>query len=187
VRRFDRCRAVWVIPLVTALLGAAFAPATAEEKKKAPKAPDFTAKNLQGKSVTLSDLLKNGPVLLDFWTTYCKPCKLELPELDRLHRTYRDKGFQVVAIAQDCTKTCKKVKPYVRQRKYEMIVLLDTNKKVGNKYSVRAHPTSFLIDTDGSIVHFAQGYNKGDEKELEELVRGLLGLEAEENSSEEES
>ena len=182
MKRSDRCRtALWIL-LVMALMGGRALPAGAEENE-APKAPDFTAKDLEGKSVTLSELLKSGPVLLDFWTTYCKPCKLELPELDRLHRTYREKGLQVVAIAQDCTKTVKLVKPYVQQRKYEMIVLLDTNKKIGNQYSVRAHPTSFLIDTNGLIVHFAQGYNRGDEKNLEELVRGLLGLEAEASGS----
>lgn len=184
MRRVDTIRIVLLGLSAIMLLCFSTADGIAEEKK-APQAPDFTAKNLKGKSVKLSDLLKEGPVLLDFWTTYCKPCKLELPELDRLHRTYREKGFNVVAIAQDDTKTVKKVKPYVKQRKYEMIVLLDSNKEVGNRYSVRAHPTSFLIDTDGSIVHFAQGYNKGDEKELEALVRGLLGLEAETECSDE--
>ena len=126
MRHIDHRQVILVTLVVTAFIGACVWPSAAEEKE-APKAPDFTAKNLQGKSVTLSDLLESGPVLLDFWTTYCKPCKLELPELDRLHRTYREDGFRVVAIAQDCTKTVKKVKPYVRQRKYEMIVLLDTN------------------------------------------------------------
>jgi peroxiredoxin len=137
---------------------------------------NFSAKNLQGETIQLSALLEKGPVLLDFWTTYCKPCKLELPELDRLHRTYRDQGFSVVAISQDDPKTLPRVKPYVEQRKFEMLVLVDPNKEVGNKLNVRLHPTSFLVAKDGSVVHFAQGYRPGDEKELESKVRELLGM-----------
>lgn len=149
-----------------------------------PKVADFSAKDLQGKTVRLADLLKQGPVLLDFWTTYCKPCKLELPELDRLHRAYREKGFSVVAISQDDPKTMRAVKPYVEQRKFEMLVLLDPNKEVGNKLNVRLHPTSFLVGQDGSVVHFAQGYSPGDEKALEGKVREMLGLGAGEGDSE---
>jgi peroxiredoxin len=149
-----------------------------------PKVADFSAKDLQGKSVRLADLLKKGPVLLDFWTTYCKPCRLELPELDRLHRTYRDKGFTVVAISQDDPKTMRAVKPYVEQRKFEMVVLLDPDKAVGNKLNVRLHPTSFLVGQDGSVVSFAQGYSPGDERALEGKVRELLGLGAGEGDSE---
>jgi len=65
------------------------------------KAPDFTAKDLQGKEVKASELLKKGPILVDFWTTWCGPCKREMPELDKLHKKYRDRGFSVVAISQD--------------------------------------------------------------------------------------
>jgi peroxiredoxin len=149
-----------------------------------PKVGDFSAKDLQGKTVRLSELLKKGPVLLDFWTTYCKPCKLELPELDRMHRAYRDMGFTVVAISQDDPKTMRAVKPYVEQRKFEMLVLLDPEKQVGNKLNVRLHPTSFLVGQDGSVVHFAQGYSPGDEKALEGKVREMLGLGAGEGDSE---
>jgi peroxiredoxin len=163
----------------------AFGAAEADEEGK-PQAPDFTAKNLAGKKVQLSDLLKEGPVLIDFWTTWCKPCMLELPELDRIHRTYAEHGFKAIAISQDDTKTVRKVKPLVKQKKLDLLVLVDPKREVGTKYGVRNYPTSFLIDQEGGIVHYAQGYNRGDEKELEELVRGLLGLEAGEEADSDE-
>lgn len=157
----------------------ALSPATAgAQKVQLNKAPDFTAKDLAGKTVRLSELLKSGPVLVDFWTTWCKPCKNELPELDKLHRTYRERGFQVVAIAEDDPKTVLGVKPLVTQKKWELIVLTDTKKEVGNLFNVRNYPTSFLIAQDGTIMNFAQGYMPGDEKQLEAKVVGLLGGEA---------
>jgi cytochrome c biogenesis protein CcmG, thiol:disulfide interchange protein DsbE len=159
------------------------APASGADKPTLNKAPEFTAKDLTGKSVKLADLIKDGPVLIDFWTTFCKPCMNELPQLDRLHRTYRDRGFKVVALSQDDPKGVLKVKPLVTQKKWDLVVLIDTQKDVGNAFKVRAYPTSFLIDRDGEIVHFAQGYSAGDEKLLEAKVVELLGGEAGTKSS----
>ncbi|MBD3161089.1 MAG: redoxin domain-containing protein [Candidatus Eisenbacteria bacterium] len=177
VSRFLRRPAVPIVVLVFGfLLASLVSSPPSEAQEKAPTAPDFSAKNLKGKTIKLSDLLEEGPVLIDFWTTWCKPCKLELPELDRLHRKYEEHGFRVLAISQDDPKTVRKVKPYVEQRKYGMVVLVDPDREVGNEYSVRTYPTSFLVGEDGEILHFAQGYSKGDEKELEEKIRGLLEL-----------
>ncbi|MFB3909915.1 MAG: peroxiredoxin family protein [Candidatus Eisenbacteria bacterium] len=163
--------------LICACTCLAFSPDPGQaEETSASKAPDFTAKNLQGEAVSLSEALKKGPVLIDFWTTWCKPCQIELPELDRLHREFQDKGFQVFAIAQDDPKTIAKVKPLVDQKDWKMTVLVDPERKVGNAFHVRNYPTSFLIAQDGTIVHNAQGYMRGDEKVLEEKVRGLLGM-----------
>jgi len=150
------------------------------EEASIPAAPDFTGRDLKGKSVALSSLLKKGPVLLDFWTTWCAPCKKEMPELDRLHRTYRDKGFQVVAISQDDNRTVGTVQSYIQSKKYQFIVLVDPDKKIGNLYNVRQYPTSFLVAQDRTVRHFAQGYLPGDEKKLESLIRTLVGLGAEE-------
>ncbi len=160
---------------VTARAGDPAGASGAGAAEQALTAADFTGKDLEGKSVTLSDLLKKGPVLLDFWTTWCSPCRREMPELDRLHRTYRDNGFQVVMISEDDPKTMGKVKPAIQSRKYEFLVLLDPDKKIGNAYNVRQYPTSFLVKGDGTIAHFAQGYLPGDEKKLEGLVVGLVG------------
>jgi thioredoxin-related protein len=100
-----------------------------------------------------------------------------MTRLDRLLRAYRDKGFHVVAIAQDDTKTVQKIKPLVTSKKFLLTVIADSNKEIGNRYNVRQHPTCFLIAKDGTVVHHAQGYIPGDEDQLEGLVRSLLDLE----------
>jgi peroxiredoxin len=141
----------------------------------AVKAAEFTAKDLTGATISLSKLLEEGPVLLDFFTTCCQPCQRALPGLDRLDRAYRGRGFRVVAVSQDDPKTAQKVKPFVQSKGFEMIVIADPKKEIGNVYHVRQIPTAFLIGRDGSIVHFAQGYVPGDDVKWEEMVQGLLG------------
>ena len=146
-------------------------------RETAMKAASFRAKDLKGQIVDLAELLEEGPVFLHFWTTWCPSCQREMTRLDRLHRAYRDKGFHVVAIAQDDAKTVQKIKPLVTSKKFLMTVIADSNKEIGNRYNVRQYPTCFLIAKDGAIVHYAQGYIPGDEDQLEGLVRKLLGLE----------
>jgi thiol-disulfide isomerase/thioredoxin len=155
---------------------AAAAPSAAQAP--AIKAPDFTVKDLKGKTVHLAELLAKGPVYLNFWTSWCGPCKREMPELDRIYKTYRNRGFAVVAIAQDDTRTVGKVKPYIDSNKFEFLAATDPDKSVGNAFNVRQYPTSFLIKQDGTVAYFAQGYLPGDEKKIESLVRGLLGMAA---------
>lgn len=152
-------------------------PAPAASDPAALKAPDFTVTDLKGGTIHLADLLAKGPVYVNFWTTWCGPCKREMPELDRIHKTYRDRGFAVVAVAQDEARSAGKVKPYIESNKFEFFAATDPTKSVGNAYNVRAYPTSFLVKQDGTIGYFAQGYLPGDEKKIEGLVRGLLGLE----------
>jgi thiol-disulfide isomerase/thioredoxin len=140
------------------------------------KAADFTVKDLQGRPIHLAELLKKGPVYLNFWTSWCGPCKREMPELDRIHKTYRDRGFAVVAIAQDNSRSVAMVKPYITSNKFEFFAATDAAMSVGNLYNVRVYPTSFMIKQDGTIAYFAQGYLPGDEKKIEKLVRELLGV-----------
>ncbi len=162
------CLSVLCLLLVTA-------PACAQAPAGLNKAPDFTAKDLDGKSFHLAELLAEGPVFVDFWTTYCKPCKNEIPELDKLYLKYKDKGFKVLLVAQDDQKSIQKVKGIITQMKIQSIVLADPNKLVGNAFNVKNYPTSFLIAKDGTVVHFTQGYMRGDEKVLEQKLVGLLG------------
>lgn len=138
-------------------------------------APEFTVEGLDGKKYVLKDLLAKGPVLLDFWTTWCKPCMNELPELDKLYQKYQDRGFTLLTIASDDAKTASKIKPLVKSRGFTFPVGTDPERKIGNAYSVRNYPTSYLIGRDGKILSVAQGYRPGDEKKLEEEIVAALG------------
>ncbi len=183
---FDLNRPTWIaarlaVSLVVLAVCLSAAGARADESP-APaaasglsSAPEFTVEGLDGKKYVLRDLLAKGPVLLDFWTTWCKPCLNELPELDKLYQKYQERGFTLLTIASDDAKTLSKVKPMVKSRGFTFPVGTDPERKIGNAYSVRNYPTSYLIGRDGKILSVAQGYRPGDEKKLEEEIVAALG------------
>jgi peroxiredoxin len=151
------------------------------------KAPDFKLRSTEGETIQLQEVLKRGPVYLSFWTTWCKPCQKELPELDKIYQRYRDQGFTLLAISEDDQRTVSRVRPIIRSRKYTFPVLLDTDRRVGNLYGVRNYPTGILIAPDGTIRKVTIGYRKGDEKALEEAIRELLAASAPDSTQAQEA
>lgn len=168
-----------ILPAQTAL-ASGDAPADAPARATAPgsaagsTAPDFSVSGVDGKVYSLKALLEKGPVLLNFWTTWCKPCKLEIPHLQRIHDTYKDQGFALLGVPSDDTRTAAQVRPAIRSMRMTFPNLPDQNRVLGNLYNVRNYPTTVLISRDGRIAHYAQGYKPGDEKKLEEMITALL-------------
>lgn len=129
---------------------------------------DLVFKDLQGKELKLSDL-KGKVVLLDFWATWCEPCKIETPWLIDLQNKYGPKGFTVVGIAMD-EGGQKIVQPYFQTARFEMDdgsklainypVVLGTP-ELGDKFGVTAFPTSVLISRDGKLVKITAGIDDG--------------------------
>lgn len=142
-------------------------------------APNLSLKLLDGKEIELYDLLENGPVLVDFWATWCAPCKKEMVFLDRFHQKYSEYGFNVLAISTDSPKSISKVKIYIRTKKFTFIVGLDPNQQVAQKMNAILLPTSILINKNREIVWFHQGYIPGDEVEIEKQIRLVLSLDPE--------
>jgi peroxiredoxin len=145
-----------------------------EDENELPLAPKFSLKDLNGRRVALDDLLGDGPLLIDFWATWCKPCVKELPHLHDMYLKYRERGFQVVAISEDSPRSLSKVKSFVAGNKYEFLVLLDENSAVQRKFNFRALPYTVLLDRDGHVHHSRMGYRPGDELVLEEKLVALL-------------
>ena len=145
-----------------------------EDENELPLAPKFSLKDLNGRRVALDDLLGDGPLLIDFWATWCKPCIKELPHLHDMYLKYRERGFQVVAISEDSPRSLSKVKSFVAGNKYEFLVLLDENSAVQRKFNFRALPYTVLLDRDGHVIHSRMGYRPGDELVLEEKLVALL-------------
>jgi len=135
---------------------------------------DFALENLNGKKVTLRDLLAQGPVLVNFWATWCKPCLKELPYVEELQQKYREEGLTVVAISEDNARSVGKVKSYIQSTVYTFTVLLDTNGEAKRRLKAWATPYTVLFDSDGSKVYAHVGYRPGDEKELTREVKGLM-------------
>lgn len=153
--------------------------APAAEKAAVPaalsKAPDFTGTGIDGKTYRLKDLLAKGPVLIDFWTTWCKPCMQELPHLQKIWEKYHAQGFTLLGVASDDPRTAAKIKPLVQSKGFKFTIVTDGDRKIGNLYNVRNYPTAVLVAPDGSVVSYAQGYHPGDETEMETRIVALLG------------
>lgn len=135
---------------------------------------DFEAPLAGGGRLRLHEALGRGPVLLNFWALWCKPCLKELPELDRLHRAYADRGFTVIAVNGDSPADVARVLPFVRSRDYAFPVVTDLDGRLRRRFQVNALPTAILLDADGRTVWTNQGYRPGDEKTLEARLRPLL-------------
>lgn len=133
-------------------------------------AADFTAKNLDGKEVKLSDY-KGKVVLVNFWAVWCGPCQMEVPELVELYNTYRDKGFVVLGVSDPSD--LKMIKSFVQEHKMTYPVVVDEG-SVSEEYSVVGFPTSFLIDREGKIVAKYPGYSPNLRKRLEAQIQKIL-------------
>jgi peroxiredoxin len=139
-----------------------------ESQRKA--APDFTLKDSTGATVKLSDY-KGKVVLLDFWATWCGPCKIEIPWFIEFEPMYKDRGFAVVGVSMD-EDGWSAVKPYLQERKVNYRVLLGTE-MVGQLYGgLDALPTTFLIDRSGKIasVHIGLSSKDGFQNEINSLL-----------------
>jgi peroxiredoxin len=130
----------------------------------------FKLKNLEGDDVELEKVLERGPVLIDFWATWCQPCIEELPHVDEIGEKYEDQGLTVLAISIDATKSLSKVKSFIKTHQYGFEVLLDPNRRTLRKLKSSTVPYVLLVAPDGEIVYIHSKYRKGDEKELEQVV-----------------
>lgn len=137
-------------------------------------APDFTLKNIEGKTVKLSEVYQDGPVILTFWSTWCKNCPEEMKHFQRFYDQYKEQGLTVLAVSIDGTKTVSKVRPWVTGRRLNYPILLDTKGDVKRLYHVKPVPHSFVIDSKGQIVYSHVGYRPGDEVKYERHVKELL-------------
>jgi len=137
-------------------------------------APNFVLENLYGDYIELSEELGEGPILLSFWATWCKPCLEELSELKEVYKNYKDKGFKLFAISTDNERTVAKVKSYVKSKSYDFPVLYDTNSEVARLYYARAVPFSVLIDKEGNIIYSHTGYMRGDELVIRDKIIELV-------------
>ena len=138
--------------------------------------PNLTLKKMNGKSVKLSEYLNKGPVLINFWATWCSPCKKEMVFLDEFERRYKDNGLSILSISIDSQKSLAHVRSYIRANNYTYDVFLDPNRQVFNKLNGNLMPTNVLIDKDGKVLWRHYGYIPGDEKNMDIQLRSALKL-----------
>ena len=131
-------------------------------------------KTLDSEVLDTKELYANGALLVNFWATWCQPCKAEIPYLNELYAKYKNNGLRIVGINQDSQKSVAKVKSFVSAQKIEFPIVLDTNFEIFNKVNGQVIPYSLLINKQGKIIYRHTGYNPGDEKKLEEEILKIL-------------
>lgn len=121
---------------------------TVKYPKIGDKAPDFALAGMDGKIDKLSNH-KGKTVLLNFWGTFCPPCKAEMPAIQRQYEKWKPQGMEVLAVNLDPGK--ETVQSYLNQYGIDLPVLLDSREEVRKKYGVSQYPTTFFIQSDGTI------------------------------------
>ena len=146
-----------------------------EGESKKPLIPNLKFKDLNNKKVMLEDFYSKGPILMNFWTLSCEPCKKEMKHLSKINERYTESGFQIVSVNMDTPRTMKKVKQFVNSQKYSFKVLSDPRQELFRKIGGSVMPLVIFVNMDGTIGKRHIGYSPGDEVGLEnEIVEIIL-------------
>lgn len=134
-------------------------------------APDFTLKSLGRKNIKLSEM-RGNVVLINFWASWCGPCRQEMPILNSIHNKYVSLGFSVIGVNVD--EEAENARGFIKEVPVDFPILLDTNNQVSKLYKVIAMPTTVLVDRDGNMRFLHQGYRPGDERAYHDMVKKLV-------------
>lgn len=134
-------------------------------------APDFTLRTTAGGNLRLQEQ-RGRVVMVNFWATWCGPCKIEMPHLVRLYEKYRASGFQLLGVNIDDDP--RNAMAGATKLGITFPVLLDGDKRVAKLYDLSTMPTTLLIDRDGTLRHVHRGYREGYELTYDQQVRELL-------------
>lgn len=143
-----------------------------EPMKENVLTPDFSVVSPDGKKLSLKDF-RGKVVFLNFWASWCEPCREEMPAMERLYQKYRERGLVVVAISADA-EGASVVTPFVKKYKLTFLIGLDPRMSVTSLYGVWAVPSTFIIDKQGKRILFANGPREWDGKAAHALFESLL-------------
>jgi len=134
-------------------------------------APNFTLKSLSGKNLKLSEMTGNV-VLINFWASWCGPCREEMPLLNALHKKYEPLGFTVLGV--NVEEQTDKARGFLNDFPVDFPVLLDKKNEVSKMYNVVAMPTTVVVDREGNMRFIHKGYKRGDEEKYRKMVKKLV-------------
>ena len=138
--------------------------------------PSVDLKTINGKSININSIENNEmPIVINFWATWCKPCKKELNNIAEVYDEWQDEtGVKIIAISIDDTRSMSKVAPYVNSVGWEYEVYLDPNGDLKRAMGVSTVPHTFLLNSKKEIVWQHRGYVDGDEDELFDEIQNLI-------------
>lgn len=145
---------------------------TVEAPRVGFRAPNFILKDLNGGMISIAGL-RGKVVMINFWATWCGPCKVEMPSMNRLYNDLKGRDFEILAISSDVQGE-KVVKPFIAQGRFNFTVLIDSSFKVNSDYGVTGIPTTFLVDKDGVITYKIFGPRDWNSPEARELIKRMM-------------
>ena len=143
----------------------------AASEKISGKAANFTLKSRSGKNIKLSEL-RGEVVMLNFWASWCGPCRQEMPHLEKIHKKYKRLGFTLLGVNVEENST--DAKNYLKDVKVTFPILFDSTQKTSKLYNVSAMPTTILIDRNGNKRFIHKGYKPGYENDYKKQIKKLL-------------
>lgn len=135
------------------------------------QAPNVSLPTLQGKTVALGEL-KGQVVYVDFWATWCPPCRKSFPWMEQMHQRYKDLGLHIVAISLDQKRDI--IDRFLKNHTASFTILHDTEGSSAEAFKVRGMPSSYLIDRQGNLRLSHEGFNDADKPKLERKIKQLL-------------
>ena len=149
----------------------AFSAALVQAKEMNEPAPDFTLKSRQGDNLRLEDF-RGQVVMLNFWASWCGPCRQEMPLMDEIYEQYKDLGFTVLAVNVDENRD--EAHRFLDKVPVSYPILYDPESQVSEQYNVQAMPTTVMIDRNGNARFLHYGYKPGYEDDYEKQIRQLV-------------
>lgn len=135
------------------------------------RAPGFGVPTLNGQNLSLADY-RGKVVMINFWATWCVPCRVEMPSMENLYEKYKRKGFEILAVSGGEGRNL--VQPFTENLKLSFPILLDEQFEVHGKYGVNAIPSTFLVDKSGVITHRFFGAMDWNDDQSTELIGKLI-------------
>ena len=160
-----------IASLITRCLALLVLASSAQAVSLQESAPDFTLKSLDGSNLRLEEY-RGQVVLINFWASWCGPCRQEMPLLDRLHQRYEDTGFAVLGV--NVEGEVGPARDIVDKTKVSFPVLIDTGQQVSERYNLEAMPSTIVVDRDGVVRYIHRGYKPGDESKYVQVVKELI-------------
>lgn len=184
MKRFDAKLALSVVFLVAALAflavvtshpspmdysGGPFAAVPADRQQSAP---DFTLHTADGRTVRLSDAVKSGPVVLDFWATWCMPCRMELPDLEDVYNSYKGRGVQFYGVNSDAS--ASEISQFAQANSLTFPMLVDSNQVAAQGFQASSIPLTVVVDKNMRIVAASVGFDPNCKTDLSHRLDALL-------------